>query len=201
MSREFDGRLEATVEQLDRMTGELLDEESGSLSQAFSAFRTQLDDMLGQTFDPDSKTSVLSAFERIFSDAAQRQLDSFRRVIDPNDADSPMGQHRAEIVKTVKETEDRLAKALADVSEKIAVTKAQAELIDKTATKGFSFEELVHRTVSRLAGAHADIAEHVGSTSGVAGSKAGDEVVTLCLDDTRGATARMCSSSRTANSA
>jgi hypothetical protein len=190
MSREFDGRLEKTIEQLGELTDELLDDESGALTQALSSFKGQLDELLGKTFDPDSKKSVLAAFESIFAEAAQRQLDGLRRVIDPDDLDSPMGRHRAEIVKTIKEAEDRLGKAVAEVSEKIAISKAQAELLENTAAKGFSFEELVHATASRVASAHADIAEHVGRSTGSTGSRAGDEVVTLCPDDTRGATAR-----------
>lgn len=146
---------------------------------------------MGKTFDPDSKKSVLAAFERIFNEAAQRQLDALRRVVDPDDVDSPLGRHRTEIVKTIKDAEEKLAKAMFEISEKIAVHKAQAELLEKTASsKGFTFEELVHKTVSRVASAHADIAEHVGRSSGATGSQVGDEVVTLCLDDTRGATAR-----------
>jgi hypothetical protein len=133
---------------------------------------------------------VLAAFDRIFTEAGQRQLDAMRRIIDPDDAHSPLGRHRAEIIKRVKESEETLTRALNDISERIAVKTAQAELLEKTTGKGFSYEELVHSTISRVAAAHADVAERVGHQTGATGSRAGDEVVTLCLDDTRGATAR-----------
>ena len=166
-----------------RANDALVDEESGALTKAFAAFRGQLDELLGQTFDPDSKKSVLAVFERIFDEAADRQLLALRRVIDPDDADSPLPPPR----RDRQDGQGRRGQAdqgTPEVSEKIAVSKVQAELTEKTASKGFTFEELVHKTVSRIASAHADIAEHVGNTTGAAGSRSGDEVVTLCLDDT-----------------
>jgi hypothetical protein len=63
-------------------------------------------------------------------------------------------------------------------------------MAEKTASKGFAFEDIVHEAVARVAGAHGDLAEQVGNTIGATGSKAGDEVVTLSLEDTRGASAR-----------
>jgi len=190
MSREFEGRLDQTVEQISKVAQNLLDEESGTLPKALKAFAEELDALLGKTFDPDSKKSVLALFETLLGEAAKRQVDAVRRVVDPDDEDSPLGRHRAEIVKTVKELEEKLGKAVADVSEKIAVQKAQADLIEKSSGKGFTFEEFVHTAVSRVAVAHADIAERVGRTTGATGTQAGDEVVTLCLDDTRGAAVR-----------
>ena len=190
MSREFEGRLEQTVAQIGKVTQNLLDEESGTLPKALKGFAEQLDALLGKTFDPDSKKSVLALFETLLGEAAKSQVDAVRRVVDPDDEHSPLGRHRAEIVKTVKDLEEKLGKAVADVSEKIAVQKAQADLIEKSSGKGFTFEEFVHTAVSRVAVAHADIAERVGRTTGATGTQAGDEVVTLCLDDTRGAAAR-----------
>jgi hypothetical protein len=190
MTREFDGKLEDTIEQMNKMTSGLLDEKSGALPQALQSFREQLSDLLGDAFDPDSKKSIIGTFEQLWADAAKVQISAVRRVVDPDDPESPLGRHRAEIVKTVKETEEKLAKAVAEISEKIAVHNAQAELIEKTASKGFAFEELLHETISRIAAANGDIAERVGGDAGAAGTKVGDEVVTLGPDDTRGIPAR-----------
>jgi hypothetical protein len=189
-SRELDGRLGSTMEQLGEIGEDLLNAESGSLTKALSGFRGQLDELLGNTFDPDSKKGVLAAFDRIFTEAGQRQLDALRRIIDPDDAQSPLGRHRAEIIQRVKESEEKLTRAVNEISERLAVKTVQSELLEKTSSKGFSYEELVHSTISGVAGAHADVAERVGNQLGAMGSKAGDEVVTLCLDDTRGASAR-----------
>ena len=190
MARQFDGTLEETVKHIGGITEALLDDDAGALPKAMKAFTTELDRLLGDAFDPDSKKSIVGMFERLWSDASRAQVEAVRRVVDPDNESSPLGRHRAEIIKTVKETEEKLSKALAEVSEKIAVSKAQAELMEKTSTKGFEFEDLVHLTVSGVAAAHCDIAEQTGRSVGATGSQAGDEVVTLCLDDTRGATAR-----------
>lgn len=190
MSRQFESRLEQTIEQFGEITDGLLDDESGALTTALGTFGNQLNELLGKTFDPDDKRSVLALFERILGEANTRQVDAVRRVVDPDDDESPLGRHRTEIIKTVKEMETKFGKQLAELSERFAVQKAQVELIEKTAGKGFTFEELVHTAVSHVAAGHADIAERVGRTPGVAGNHAGDEVVTLCLDDTRGAPAR-----------
>lgn len=190
MSRGFDGKLGETVERISKVSSALLDEETGELARALKEFANQLDELLDDTFDEDSKKSVLAKFDRILEDAAKRQVDAVKRVVDPDDPDSPLGRHRREIVKTVKEMGETLGKALAEVSEKIAVTKVQMEMSEKTASKGFAFEDVVHDAVSRVATSHGDLAEHVGNLPGASGTKAGDEVVTLCLDDTFGTTAR-----------
>lgn len=190
MSREFDGALGETVEQIEEITKTLFAEEDGEITQALAGWKAEVNELLGETFDPDSKRSVLAKFDKILADASERQVDAIKRLIDPDREDSPLGRQRAEIVKVFKEGQHALAKAVQEVSEKIAVSKAQTELIEKTSGKGFTFEDLVHRTVSRIAGAHGDIAEQVGRTVGVTANQAGDEVVTLELEDTRGASAQ-----------
>jgi hypothetical protein len=190
MSRDFDGKLGETVEQISKVSSALLNEETGELACALKQFTGELDALLDETFDEDSKKSVLAKFDHILDDAAKRQVDAVKRVVDPDDPDSPLGRHRREIVKAVKEIGETLSKAVAEVSEKIAVTKVQMEMSEKTASKGFGFEDIVHDSVSRVATSHGDLAERVSTLPGATGTKAGDEVVTLCLDDTLGATAR-----------
>jgi hypothetical protein len=190
MSRDFDGRLGDAVEQIAMLTANLLDEESGELTRAMKRFAGELDELLGDTFDENSKRSALGKLDRILNEAARSQVQEVRKVVDPDNPDSPLGRHRAEIVKVVRDVEDKLTKAVGDVSEKIAVGKAQGELLEKTSSKGFAFEAAVHESVARIAEAHGDLAEQVGSATGAAGSRAGDEVVTLSLEDTRGVSAR-----------
>jgi hypothetical protein len=190
MSRSFDGTLGETIEQIGKIVGTLLDEETGELPRALKQFHAQLDELLGDAFDEDSKKSVLAKLERLMDEAAKRQVAAVKRVVDPDDPESPLGRHRQEIVKAVKEVGDSVSKAVAEVSEKIAVTKVQIEMAEKAASKGFAFEDVVHEAVSRVAISHGDLAEQVGTVTGASGTKAGDEAVTLALDDTRGATAR-----------
>ena len=191
MTHQFDGTLGQTVEAVSKLTENLLDEETGELTRALQQFRRQLDDLLGETFDEDSKKSALGKLDRILDEASKRQVDAIKRVVDPDDPESPLGRHRQEIVKAVKDVGESLAKAVTDVSEKIAVTRVQAEMAEKSAGKGFVFEDVVHEAVSRVAGAHGDLAEQVGHLPGACGMKSGDEVITLSLDDTRGVCVRI----------
>ncbi len=72
------------------------------------------------------------------------------------------------------------------LSEKIAVTAATADVFELTTQKGFVYEDAVHVAVARIASAHGDQAEKVGTELGVAGTQKGDEVVTLSREDTFG---------------
>jgi hypothetical protein len=190
MSREFAQKLGETLEQMSTVTAGLLDEETGELARALKHHAGELREQLGATFDEDNKQSALAKMDRVFDDAAKEQVDAVKRVVDPDDPASPLARHRQQIEKTIKDVGENLSKALAELSEKVAVGAVRAEMAERTASKGFAFEDMVHKAVSRVAASHGDIAEKVSSVAGVNGVLAGDEVVTLCLDDTRGASAR-----------
>ena len=81
-------------------------------------------------------------------------------------------------------------KDVAELSEKIAVTEAVAPVLELTTGKGFKFEDVLDACVSRIAAQHGDVAEHVGTETGVAGTQKGDEIVTLNPDDASGYEAR-----------
>src|SRR3954470_12150476 len=123
MTRSFDGTLGETIEQIGKVADNLLDEETGELPRALKQFQEQLDELLGDAFDQDSKKSVLAKLDRLMDEAAKRQVAAVKRVVDPDDPESPLGRHRQEFVKAVKEVGDSVSKAVAEVSEKIAVTK------------------------------------------------------------------------------
>ena len=80
---------------------------------------------------------------------------------------------------------------MAEVSEKIAVRSAEQQLLDKTFIKGTSYEDLVHDQVAAIVAPLGDLAEQIGRTAGCDGNQAGDELVTLNLDDTLASTARV----------
>jgi hypothetical protein len=190
MTAAFDGTLGKTVEQIGEIADGLLDEESGELVKTLESFADKVGELLGETFDEDSKSSALAKLDRLLTEAADQQVKAVRRVVDSDDPDSPLGRHRAEIVRTVREAEEKLTRAVADLSERIAVTKAQADLAEKAASKGFDFEDAVHEVLSEVTVDQGDLAEQVGAVFGAAGTKAGDELVTLSLEDTRGLSAR-----------
>ena len=51
----FETRMTAAVDEIARTTTDLLDEDDGALTGTLSAFRTEFDQLLGDTFDADSK--------------------------------------------------------------------------------------------------------------------------------------------------
>src|SRR5436189_219194 len=78
---------------------ELLDDEKGMLPRSLAEFRAKLEELLGDTFDPDSKQSVIATLEQVMDKAALEQVKAVRALIDPENEESPLGRYRNEIVK------------------------------------------------------------------------------------------------------
>ena len=68
--------------------------------------------------------------------ARAAQIEALKRIIDPHDDNSPLGRYRAEIIKAVKQETAEVRKAVAEVSEKIAVRNAEADLLDRDLDQG-----------------------------------------------------------------
>jgi hypothetical protein len=197
VERSFDTMVERLGQQLadtatsvHDTTHALLDADDGALTAALTSWRTDVENALGEAFDEDSKTSVIGKLDRVLEQAREAQVEAMRRLIDPHDEDGPLARQRREILKAVKEESAAIKTAVADVSEKIAVRRAEAELLERTAIKGIAFEDLVHAHVAAIVEPLGDIAEQSGVTAGASGSKKGDEVVTLNPEDVRGQGAR-----------
>lgn len=190
MTVAFERNVKHAVEQINHASTGLLDEQDGDLAAALNAWREQVDRQLGAHFDPDSKSSVIGKLDAVFEQASAAQVEAIKRLINPDDEHSLMGRYRAEIVKAVKEETGAVRQAVAEVSEKIAVRGAETKLIDKTAIKGTSYEDLIHEAAARLITPLGDMAEQVGRTTGAKGNQRGDELVTLNPEDTPGCSAR-----------
>lgn len=189
MSSDFERKLEETLKEIDH-TAEGLLAEDGSLPTALNGWRDEVAKLLGETFDPDSKKSVLSKLENVMTGVAEEQRKAIRNLINPDHDDSPLNNWRRDIVNTMREQNEALTKAIQEVSEKIAVEEKAAEVYDLTTQKGQDFEDLVHSALCPLAAMWGDAAEQTGKTEGSAGNDIGDEVVTLNSNDTNGATGR-----------
>jgi hypothetical protein len=173
----------------------LLDGDEGQLPRALADFRAQFEAMLGESFNPDSKKSIISKFELMMQTAAEEQTKRLNRALDPHAPDSQVGRLRNELIKTVKDETAELAKRVAEVREVItsaaAASEASKAMFDKTTLKGFRFEDMLHEIINRQAVQYGDVAAQVGKEYGVLGTQQGDEVVTLNSEDTRGATAHV----------
>src|SRR5262245_51601527 len=60
MTTQFDELVDQAIAQIAHTTTELLDPEEGSLTATLSNHYGEIEDLLGTTFDPDSKQSVIA---------------------------------------------------------------------------------------------------------------------------------------------
>ena len=186
MSEHFDTQVGAAVNQIAEATRSIVDKETGTLPTVLDAHQQKLEDLLGTTFDPESKKSVLALFEQVMADSHQTQVTAVKKLISAEGEDSPLKKMKDDIVD---EFSRRLGEIRGDVqglSEKIAVKAAVDPVVAITTAKGFAFEEVVHDQVGRIATAHGDTTEEVGNVLGSNGTKKGDEVVTVNREDTYG---------------
>ena len=186
MSHRFDTQVVDVVDQISSTARALLDEEDGSLATTLTAHRDQLETLLGTTFDPDCKNSVFGLFEAAMRESHDRQADAMRKLIAVDGDDSPLARLKVEMSRDLREQLVGVRDEVHEISKAIAVDRATAEVFELTTQKGFRYEDAVHAAVGAIASAHGDQAEMCGTELGSAGTKKGDEVVTLNADDTYG---------------
>lgn len=194
LSEHFTGTVTSAVERITATSSKLLDGENGELPTALTAFRGEVEQLLEGAFDPDSRKSVLARIETAFVKAAEEQLRAIRRLVNPASEDSPLHHWQAEIIQQVQHNAKAVTDELRALSEKVIVqqasAKAAAEALERSSSKGFTFEDLLHSLLEPCASMHGDLAEQTGRERGVTGTMRGDEVVTLCPDDTHGTPTR-----------
>lgn len=197
MSDRFDEQVEAAVTRIAEVTNALLDEQDGALPHTLQAHRRELDQLLGDTFDPDSRRSVIALFEEVIVGAHTEQARAIAQLVAVDGEDSPLARLRREVVRDMGERLHEVRRDVVELSEKIAVNDAVAPVLELTTGKGFRFEDVVDACVGRIAAQHGDVAERVGTETGVGGSQKGDELVTLNPDDTNGYDARFALEAKT----
>jgi hypothetical protein len=186
---DFDAKLEETLRAVDDATAELLGEEDGALPRALGDFREQFESFLGDAFDADSKRSIIGKFDEMLHELRDEEREAITDLLDPGNDKSPLHRLHRDLSKSFRDEGEATRKLVGELSEKIAVSEAQAEALEKSSLKGRSFEDALHEVLAPLVAPLGDVAEQTGDTTGCAGSKKGDEVVTLNPEDTRGADA------------
>jgi hypothetical protein len=179
----FATRVGAAVDEIARASSGLLDEEDGALTGTLTGFQQELAALLGDTFDVDSKSSVLASIEQLV-------LGTMKGLITPEIADSPIGRLKAELVDTVQREVGEIAEEVRRVTDHLGILEATDDVYEQTTAKGFDYEDLVDECVATLAAGYGDLAEVTATQSGSKASHVGDEVVTLNRDDTHGVEAR-----------
>lgn len=185
MSTTFTGELVRFGDELEKKTTELLDGDDGALPRSFGQFKAQLGELLGETFDPNSKQSVLALFEQVMRNVGVEQVKAIRALIDPDNDESPLGRYRGEIVKVVEKETGKVKEAVEELKTQFAVEEAKAEIYELTTKKGFAFEDELEAALVHVCQPLGDIAERVGGTPGARGKK-GDFKVTLNPEDVAG---------------
>lgn len=194
MTEKMDHQLDDALTGLSKAIGDAIAEDGGAIPVVLDKHRDSLEALLGSTFDPDSKTSVISLIEKVVDDARRSQVEAIAGLVAVDGDDSPLAKLRSAVSRDLKdhmkEHLDGVRDEVRAVSERIAVNEAVAPVIAITTAKGFTFEDVLHARLEALADGHGDVAEQTGTTQGVLGTKKGDEVVTLNREDTRGAEIR-----------
>jgi hypothetical protein len=191
LHEKFDAKLDETISELTEASDALIDEEGGALPKAFYGFKDELETLLGEAFDPDSKRSIIGKFDALVRGLRKEEREAVRELLDPGNDRSPIHRLHRDLTKAVREEADGVRKLVGELSEKIAASESAAEMFEKTSLKGGSFEDTVHAVVSALVAPFGDTAEQTGAEVGCAGTKKGDEVVTLNPDDTNGCELRI----------
>jgi hypothetical protein len=191
----FESTVDTAVEGIQSSAKAMLDPATGELPQTLAAFKGQFESMLGTSFDPDSRKSILGKFDEVMRAAAEEQTAKVSRLFDTSAPDSPLNRLRDEVAKTVKAETATVAKQVGELSERLAVQAAtaatQKEMANKTTAKGFTFEDVLHGLVEGNAVAHQDLAAQTGRDQGSSGTLRGDEVVTVNPEETRGLAANI----------
>ncbi|HLI15522.1 MAG TPA: hypothetical protein VKV23_05665 [Acidimicrobiales bacterium] len=190
MTRRFDSSLDAAVTKITDVGAKLLDEETGALPRTFRELKDGIGAILDETFNEDSKKSAVSKFDAVLRAAVQQLHDEVRKTFDPDSEDAPLSKTRREILEAVHEHFRDLRSDIGELTTALAVKNARAVAEERTAVKGFSFEDLVEEGLTRIGAVHGDVVERVGTRTGAAGTKAGDLLVTVNPDDTAGNDAR-----------
>jgi hypothetical protein len=176
LTRRFDEQVTGAVRQIAAVTAGLVDGDDGALVKALDGHRSELEALLGRTFDPQSRASVLALIEQVVTEAVAAYLDA-------EDANSPLARATGELRRTFHERIADVGRQVQEVLERMAASAAAAEVLDRSTQKGEPFEEVVHARVAAIAAAHGDLAERVGTVDGQDGTRVGDEVVTVNPDD------------------
>jgi hypothetical protein len=190
LARHLDTSVGTAVSQIGQISSDLLDAENGSLARILNQTKTGLKAMLDDTFDPDSKSSAIAKIDAVFDGVVQQIDGKVRATLDPDSPGSALGKAKREIVEAVKETAREQGRQLQELAVAVEATKVRAQAAERTAVKGFDYEDMLHRGLAAIAAVHGDLAEPVGRKTGLSGTLNGDHLVTINPEDTCGEEAR-----------
>lgn len=185
MTRNFEDGVDEAVTKVTQATVGLLGEE-GFLRKVLAGWRSEVETVLGDTFDENSKKSVMAKVERLISDLIASNQEAIAQLIDPHGKDSPLKKVKDDLDASLRREVGEVKSVVVELAERIAVKKAQEETMEFSAKKGFAYEDVVHDIVCHFAATFGDTAAKVGTAKGIDGNQRGDEVVAINVEDTFG---------------
>ncbi|MFM7617281.1 MAG: hypothetical protein ACKO72_07455, partial [Actinomycetes bacterium] len=191
MATRFDSKVEEAVNQIAQSATALLDAEEGSLPAALDGFHERLAGLLGETFDPESKSSVVTSIEQLVQDVVTAAVRQVGDLVDPKGDESPLGQLRLALAKEVQESTEKVAKELHEFRAALGIAGAVEEQHAKSTAKGVEFEDILDEALAPYTSVHGDSCEQTGSLLGATSEKVGDLVIEINADDTVGYEARI----------
>lgn len=179
--------VDALVGQVDRLLAAVGDVASDQLPKVLSQHEKQIEGVFLRHFDPKGTESVQQQFTQIVRKLArEHQREMSRAMLDEA---GPLGILRAEVgakMSALVAQNERLASELSALQAKAAAEQATEAERRRGTAKGGDFEAVVFDIVEDVHSRHEDVVVAAGTTSGSAGGKVGDVVVSLNPDDTFG---------------
>jgi hypothetical protein len=102
-----------------------------------------------------------------------------RQLLNPDSEDGPLAQVLGRVREQFAAVLDAVARLAEHVSADRAAAAATRAALERSAIKGLEYEDQIAAVVTEVAAVHGDVAESVGRTTGLAGSKVGDVIVDL----------------------
>ncbi len=141
----------------------------------FNKDKGQIKKIIDETFNINNKKSALSIFIEELKSNSEMDEKKLQELLDPNKTDSPARQLKEQILNKLNEIRDKEIKDIRDQVLKESAVNLEKQ---KGTSKGFVFEEEVHKTLQTLASFYENNIILVGGKSGTE-SKKGDIMIEL----------------------
>lgn len=141
----------------------------------FNKDKGQIRRIIDDTFNLDNKKSALSLLIEELKKNSETDEKTLQELLDPNRSDSPARRLKEQILDKINEIRD---KELKDIRDQVLKENAVNLEKQKGTSKGFVFEEEVHRVLQTLASYYENTINLVGDKSGCE-SKKGDILIEL----------------------
>jgi hypothetical protein len=141
----------------------------------FNKDKGQIKKIIDETFNINNKKSALSIFIEELKINSETDENKLQELLDPNKTDSPARQLKEQILNKLNEIRDKEIKDIRDQVLKESAINVEKQ---KGTSKGFVFEEEVHKTLQTLASFYENNIVLVGDKSGTQNKK-GDILIEL----------------------